>query len=312
MADSSQASSIIANPKISAVTLTGSTNAGKAVAKLAGENLKKSVLELGGSDPYIILKDADLDLAVEKCVTSRMINNGQSCIAAKRFIVESDIYDEFYSKFKAKMAEYKFGDPLDENTKLGPLAGLEHKKTVCEIVNETGYDNVYDFEGGLEEWFGKDQMEQAEVSNNQKSRKVKDIMSENVDYIEPDTSLKEVAKKMTDSGTGSFAIGNGDKLVGFITDRDIVTRAVAEGKDINETKVKEIMTENVLYCFENDSLEEIADNMKNNEVLRLIVLDKDKNFVGMVTHSDLSKAISDKDDKLNNKVAELASFREAA
>jgi CBS domain-containing protein/rhodanese-related sulfurtransferase len=181
-----------------------------------------------------------------------------------------------------------------------------------KALEETGYDNVYDFEGGLEEWFGKDQMEQAEVSNNQKSRKVKDIMSENVDYIEPDTSLKEVAKKMTDSGTGSFAIGNGDKLVGFITDRDIVTRAVAEGKDINETKVKEIMTENVLYCFENDSLEEIADNMKNNEVLRLIVLDKDKNFVGMVTHSDLSKAISDKDDKLNNKVAELASFREAA
>jgi succinate-semialdehyde dehydrogenase/glutarate-semialdehyde dehydrogenase len=119
---SDKVQSIIEHPGIAAVTLTGSTGAGKAVAAQAGKMLKKTVLELGGSDPYVVLEDADLDKTVETCVASRLINSGQSCIAAKRFIVVENVYDEFLNRMKQLMQEKKVGDPFDEATDIGPMA----------------------------------------------------------------------------------------------------------------------------------------------------------------------------------------------
>lgn len=113
---------VIENPKVKAVTLTGSEPAGKNVAEKCGKLLKKSILELGGSDPFIILEDADIDEAVNTAVTARLINNGQSCIAAKRFIVVEKIYEEFKTKFINRMEKIKVGNPMDEETELGPIA----------------------------------------------------------------------------------------------------------------------------------------------------------------------------------------------
>ncbi|HAW81301.1 MAG TPA: succinate-semialdehyde dehydrogenase, partial [Balneola sp.] len=104
---------VIQHNGIAAVTLTGSTRAGKIVASQAGEALKKTVLELGGSDPSIILADADIKQAAESCVNSRTLNSGQSCIAAKRFVVVEEVYDEFVSEFKKLMESKKVGDPFD-------------------------------------------------------------------------------------------------------------------------------------------------------------------------------------------------------
>jgi succinate-semialdehyde dehydrogenase/glutarate-semialdehyde dehydrogenase len=113
---------VIAHPLIQAVTLTGSVAAGRAVAEAAGRVLKKCVLELGGSDPYLVLEDADLDLAVSVCVNSRLINSGQSCVAAKRFIVIESIRAEFEQRFVELMRGKKMGDPQDESNDLGPQA----------------------------------------------------------------------------------------------------------------------------------------------------------------------------------------------
>lgn len=122
---SDQVHSLIEHPLIQAVTLTGSTPAGKMVAARAGSMLKKTVLELGGSDPYIILPDADLDAAARICVTSRLINTGQSCIAAKRFIVVEKIRKKFETIVIREMKSKIMGNPLDENTDLGPLARFD-------------------------------------------------------------------------------------------------------------------------------------------------------------------------------------------
>ncbi|MCS6987907.1 MAG: NAD-dependent succinate-semialdehyde dehydrogenase [Chloroherpetonaceae bacterium] len=115
-------SKLIAHPLIRAVTLTGSARAGRFVAAKAGEALKKCVLELGGSDAYVVLEDANLERAAETCVQSRLINSGQSCIAAKRFIVVKKIRDEFERLVVEKMQSKKVGSPLDESTDVGPLA----------------------------------------------------------------------------------------------------------------------------------------------------------------------------------------------
>ena len=113
---------ILEHRRIAAATLTGSTPAGRAVAKKAGEQLKKTVLELGGSDPYLILDDADLDEAAETCAKSRLINSGQSCVAAKRFVVVDSVHDDFVERFKTRLAARVMGDPMDDQTDLGPLA----------------------------------------------------------------------------------------------------------------------------------------------------------------------------------------------
>lgn len=131
---SSRVSEVIENPLIKAVTLTGSTPAGKSVAAAAGSVLKKSVLELGGSDPYLILEDADINTAARLCVTSRLLNAGQSCIGAKRFIVADKIYDAFEAEFLRLMRLSTFGDPLDPQTTIGPLARKDLRHELHEQV----------------------------------------------------------------------------------------------------------------------------------------------------------------------------------
>ena len=122
MIRASQVKSVIEDSRIHAVTLTGSEPAGKQVAATAGESLKKSVLELGGSDAFIVLEDADLDFAVQQAVVSRFLNTGQSCIAAKRFIVVDAIAEDFIARFKAGVEALSAGDPMDESTTLAPMA----------------------------------------------------------------------------------------------------------------------------------------------------------------------------------------------
>ena len=118
------------------VSLTGSTEVGEMVAGEAGKQLKKVVLELGGSDPYIILDGSNLDQAVKNCVYARMQNNGQSCIASKRFIVHESVFEQFYKGMKEEFSKVKIGDPLDNNTFLGPLSSKEQKEIVVQQVNK--------------------------------------------------------------------------------------------------------------------------------------------------------------------------------
>jgi len=128
---------VIENPKIKGVTLTGSTPAGKSVASAAAGVLKKSVLELGGSDPYIILEDADVKEAARLCAAGRLLNAGQSCIGAKRFIVMDAVYDEFKTAFLEHMQSAPFGDPKDEATAIGPLARLDLRDELNEQVTKS-------------------------------------------------------------------------------------------------------------------------------------------------------------------------------
>lgn len=128
---------VIENNKVKAVTLTGSVGAGKAVAKKAGEQLKKTVLELGGSDPYIILEDADLNKAAKACVDGRLINSGQSCIAAKRFIVVESVKEKFEKLFLQEMESRTLGDPMEEGTNIAPLARKDLRDDLHEQVQES-------------------------------------------------------------------------------------------------------------------------------------------------------------------------------
>jgi succinate-semialdehyde dehydrogenase/glutarate-semialdehyde dehydrogenase len=128
---------VIEHPFVKAVTITGSTPAGKAVASKAGSVLKKTVLELGGSDPYVILEDADLETAVTKCVAARMINGGQSCIAAKRFIVIESIKNKFEQMFVEEMKAQTMGDPMNEDTDLGPQARHDLRDELHQQVLRT-------------------------------------------------------------------------------------------------------------------------------------------------------------------------------
>ncbi len=125
---------IIENPLVRAVTLTGSTPAGRSVARQSGEMLKKTVLELGGSDPYVILEDADLEETVTSCVTGRLINAGQSCIAAKRFVVVEPIRKRFEELFTERMRLKKMGDPTEDDTDIGPQARVDLRDELHEQV----------------------------------------------------------------------------------------------------------------------------------------------------------------------------------
>jgi succinate-semialdehyde dehydrogenase/glutarate-semialdehyde dehydrogenase len=125
-----QIQTIIADPRVHGVSLTGSEEAGRAVAEQAGRHLKKCVLELGGSDPFIVLPDADLDRALEFAATGRFANGGQSCTAAKRIIVHSQIWDEFLPAFIERAQQWATGDPLDPATKLGPMASLGGRREI--------------------------------------------------------------------------------------------------------------------------------------------------------------------------------------
>lgn len=130
----SQVGSLIENNAIAAITLTGSTEAGKKVAAQAGAHIKKHVLELGGSDAYIVLEDADLDLAVRIAVDGRLVNSGQSCVAAKRFVVVKEINKEFTRRMVAAMDAARFGDPFDTENKIGPLARVDLRDQLHEQV----------------------------------------------------------------------------------------------------------------------------------------------------------------------------------
>ncbi len=128
---------VIADPRVAAVTVTGGETAGRSVASIAGKHLKKCVLELGGSDPFIVAKSADLDHTVPLAVTARLQNNGQACICAKRFIVVRDVADEFIARFSAAMAAAPVGDPMDAATVLGPLANAAQLQTLSQQVAES-------------------------------------------------------------------------------------------------------------------------------------------------------------------------------
>ncbi|MFF7178446.1 NADP-dependent succinic semialdehyde dehydrogenase [Streptomyces sp. NPDC008121] len=127
---------VLRDRRVAAATLTGSEPAGRSVAAIAGDEVKKTVLELGGSDPYIVMPSADLPRAVKTAVTARVQNNGQSCIAAKRFIVHQDVYDDFAERFTAAMSALTVGDPLDESTDVGPLATEQGRADLEELVDD--------------------------------------------------------------------------------------------------------------------------------------------------------------------------------
>jgi succinate-semialdehyde dehydrogenase/glutarate-semialdehyde dehydrogenase len=132
-----QVPDIIADSRIVGVTLTGSERAGRSIAELAGKNLKKCVLELGGSDPFVVASSADLDHTVAMAVNSRIQNNGQACIAAKRFIVVKERYQEFLEKFVAAMASVQMGDPMDPATQLGPLVSKTQRDLLSAQVTSS-------------------------------------------------------------------------------------------------------------------------------------------------------------------------------
>jgi succinate-semialdehyde dehydrogenase/glutarate-semialdehyde dehydrogenase len=137
MIDAEQVADAIASPHVHAVTLTGSEATGRKVAARAGQHLKKCVLELGGSDPFIVLHDADLELAAEMAVASRFLNCGQSCIAAKRFIVVPQIAEEFLQRFKFKVALLQVGNPLDDTTQIGPMARADLRDSLHRQVTDS-------------------------------------------------------------------------------------------------------------------------------------------------------------------------------
>jgi succinate-semialdehyde dehydrogenase / glutarate-semialdehyde dehydrogenase len=134
---SSKVAAVIANKHVKAATLTGSEYAGSQVAKQCGEEIMPTLLELGGSDPFIVLADADVEKAAEAAVVARFQNNGQSCIASKRFIVVEDVFDDFVKKFKTNVEAKKFGDPMEDSTFIGPLATESILGDIVEQVDKS-------------------------------------------------------------------------------------------------------------------------------------------------------------------------------
>ncbi|HVR63966.1 MAG TPA: NAD-dependent succinate-semialdehyde dehydrogenase [Polyangia bacterium] len=148
LVESAAVERIIADERVAAVTLTGSESAGRAVATAAGKHIKKSLLELGGSDPFIVLPSADLDAAVDTAVKARAVNNGQSCIAAKRFIVADAVYDRFVPRFVAAMERLRVGDPLQGDTDVGPLVNAAAVDTLEDQVARSVREGARILTGG--------------------------------------------------------------------------------------------------------------------------------------------------------------------
>jgi succinate-semialdehyde dehydrogenase/glutarate-semialdehyde dehydrogenase len=132
-----QSDKIIKHKFVRGVTLTGSPDAGRAIAKKAGAALKKTVMELGSNDAYIVLEDADLNLAVKMCVQGRIYNNGETCVAAKRFVVVDKVYDEFRDAYVEQMKKIKHGDPTDKDSKIGPMAREDLRETLHKQVEKS-------------------------------------------------------------------------------------------------------------------------------------------------------------------------------
>lgn len=216
-----QVKDVIANPIVKAVSLTGSENAGKSVAEVAGKHLKKCVLELGGSNAFIVLNDANLDLATTTAVNARMQNAGQSCIAGKRFLVQEEIYNDFIEDFKMKLVNLKYGDKFDEQTDFGSMAREDLAIELEEQVNrsielgavlECGGNRIgaffeptilsnvtMDMPVGKEETFGpvaaifkiKDLDEAIEISNQSEFGLGVSIFTENVESVKDKISSFE-------------------------------------------------------------------------------------------------------------------------
>ncbi|WP_299417698.1 NAD-dependent succinate-semialdehyde dehydrogenase [uncultured Sulfitobacter sp.] len=128
---------VIEHKNVRGVTMTGSDGAGRIIGQEATKNLKKTVLELGSNDAYLVLEDADVELAVKTCVQGRIYNNGQTCVSAKRFVVTDAVYDDFVTAFVEQMKNIKMGDPMDEDTQLGPLSSKNQFETICTQVKES-------------------------------------------------------------------------------------------------------------------------------------------------------------------------------
>lgn len=141
--DHETSDAIIEHELVRAVTMTGSDKAGRHIGQKAAKHLKKTVLELGSNDAYLVLEDADIELAVKTCVQGRLYNNGETCVSAKRFVVTEQVHDEFVSAFVEQMRAIEMGDPTEENTQLGPVSSKEQFVTLCEQVKES-------LEGGAE------------------------------------------------------------------------------------------------------------------------------------------------------------------
>ncbi|MEO0670084.1 MAG: NAD-dependent succinate-semialdehyde dehydrogenase [Pseudomonadota bacterium] len=135
--DHDTSDAVIAHKLIRGVTMTGSDGGGRHIGQVAAQNLKKTVLELGSNDAYLVLEDADIDLAVKTCVQGRLFNNGETCVSAKRFVVTDAVYDDFVSAFVAQMEAVTLGDPKAEETQLGPLSSKAQFDTICEQVAES-------------------------------------------------------------------------------------------------------------------------------------------------------------------------------
>jgi succinate-semialdehyde dehydrogenase / glutarate-semialdehyde dehydrogenase len=146
---SKQVERVLRDPRVTAATLTGSGPAGQSVAAIAGDEIKKVVLELGGSDPFIVMPSADLERAAKIGAYARCLNNGQSCIAAKRFIVHTDVYDEFERLFVAEMAAKKVGDPMEDGIDIGPLATEQGRDEVEELVADAAAKGARVLCGGV-------------------------------------------------------------------------------------------------------------------------------------------------------------------
>jgi succinate-semialdehyde dehydrogenase/glutarate-semialdehyde dehydrogenase len=141
--DHETSDAVIGHKLVRGVTMTGSDNGGRHIGQIAAKNLKKTVLELGSNDAYLVLEDADVELAVKACVQGRLYNNGQTCVSAKRFVVTEAVYDDFVGAFVDQMRAIELGDPKDEETRLGPLASAEQFDTICDQVAKS-------VEGGAE------------------------------------------------------------------------------------------------------------------------------------------------------------------